>query len=81
MEKGPNVFEMQRRLAPVFDRYGIARAVVFGSVAKGTATERSDLDLLVASGGGDPRGRVRRVAHRAELPHRTGDPHDGGHDL
>ena len=49
MEKGPNVFEMQRRLAPVFDRYGIARAVVFGSVAKGTATERSDLDLLVDS--------------------------------
>ena len=38
MEKGPNVFEMQRRLAPVFDRYGIARAVVFGSVAKGNAT-------------------------------------------
>ena len=36
-------------LAPVFAAYGISRAVLFGSVAKGTATEKSDLDLLVDS--------------------------------
>lgn len=34
---------------PVFNTYGISRAVLFGSMAKGTATEKSDLDLLVDS--------------------------------
>ena len=37
-------------LSPVFDRYGIRRAVLFGSYGKGTATEKSDVDLLVDSG-------------------------------
>lgn len=37
-------------LSPVFDRYGVRRAVLFGSYGKGTATEKSDVDLLVDSG-------------------------------
>ncbi len=37
------------RKVPVFHDYGISRAVLFGSIAKGTATEKSDLDLLVDS--------------------------------
>lgn len=44
------VKEAQSVLAPVFDEYGIRRAVLFGSIAKGTATDRSDLDLIVDSG-------------------------------
>ncbi len=40
---------MQSVLTPIFDRYGISRAVLFVSVAKGTATAKSDLDLLVDS--------------------------------
>ena len=36
-------------LTPVFAAYGISRAVLFGSMAKGTATEKSGLDLLVDS--------------------------------
>ena len=41
--------DIQMVLVPVFAAYGISRAVLFGSVAKGTATEKSDLDLLVDS--------------------------------
>ena len=41
--------DIQMVLAPVFAAYGISHAVLFGSVAKGTATEKSDLDLLVDS--------------------------------
>ena len=41
--------EVQNVLKPVFDQYGISRAVLFGSVAKGTAASHSDLDLLVDS--------------------------------
>lgn len=44
-----NVSEIQTILTPVFDSYGISHAVLFGSIAKGTAAEHSDLDLLVDS--------------------------------
>ncbi len=44
-----NVSDIQTVLTPVFHDYGISRAVLFGSVAKGTATEKSNLDLLVDS--------------------------------
>ena len=43
------VSDARRMLAPVFDQYGVSKAVLFGSVAKGTATAKSDLDLLVQS--------------------------------
>ena len=50
MEKVYTVPELREILSPVFDRYGIRRAVLFGSYGKGTATEKSDVDLLVDSG-------------------------------
>ncbi len=44
-----SISDITTMLTPVFDDYGISRAVLFGSVAKGTATDKSDLDLLVDS--------------------------------
>ncbi len=44
-----SISDIQTLLTPVFHDYGISRAVLFGSIAKGTATEKSDLDLLVDS--------------------------------
>lgn len=35
---------------PVFSRYGVKRAVLFGSYSKGTADSASDIDILVDSG-------------------------------
>ena len=43
------VSDARRMLAPVFDQYGVSKAVLFGSIVKGTATAKSDLDLLVQS--------------------------------
>ena len=43
------VNDVRRMLAPVFDQYGVSKAVLFGSIVKGTATAKSDLDLLVQS--------------------------------
>jgi len=37
-------------LRPIFDEYHVNRAVLFGSYAKGCATETSDVDILVDSG-------------------------------
>ncbi len=42
--------EIKNKLAPVFDRYHVRRAVIFGSYGKSTATEKSDVDILVDSG-------------------------------
>lgn len=49
----PDVYtipEIKNALTPVFDRYGVRRAVLFGSYGKGEATEKSDVDILVDSG-------------------------------
>lgn len=42
--------ELKDILQPVFERFGVKKAVLFGSYAKGLATPRSDVDLLVDSG-------------------------------
>lgn len=42
--------ELCNQLIPVFKKYQVQKAVLFGSYRKGNATERSDVDLLVESG-------------------------------
>ena len=44
------IAEIKRRLEPVFKENGVKSAVLFGSYAKGEATENSDIDILVDSG-------------------------------
>jgi len=50
MVKIYNVEEIKSRLTPVFDANGVKSAVLFGSYAKGLATAKSDVDLMVDSG-------------------------------
>lgn len=45
-----SVSDIQNILNPIFTAHGVKRAVLFGSYAKGCATECSDIDLLVDSG-------------------------------
>ena len=37
--------EIQHKLSPIFEEEGVIRAVLFGSYAKGEATEESDIDI------------------------------------
>lgn len=41
--------EIKRRCAGVLDAYPVRYAILFGSYAKGTATEKSDLDILIST--------------------------------
>ncbi len=50
MEQQYSPADVRSILMPVFSRYKVKRAVLFGSFAKGTANEKSDVDLLVDSG-------------------------------
>ena len=44
------ISELQAVLSPIFASHGVKRATLFGSYGKGTATQNSDIDLLVDSG-------------------------------
>ncbi len=41
------VDEVRECLTPVFRRHGVLKAIVFGSVARGEPSPRSDLDLML----------------------------------
>lgn len=50
MSKVYTLSELKNILTPIFDEYGVQKAVLFGSYGKGIANDKSDIDLLVASG-------------------------------
>jgi predicted nucleotidyltransferase len=39
--------EIRALLAPVFERNGVNKVILFGSFARGSETRRSDLDLMI----------------------------------
>ena len=54
MSKVYHVNEIRDRLRPVFSAEPVYRAILFGSYAKGIATENSDIDIVI-----DSRGELR----------------------
>ena len=42
-----SIDELTKQLTPIFDNNGVTRAVLFGSYAKGTATDVSDVDIVI----------------------------------
>lgn len=46
----PDINEIKKKVAPIAYSYGVKRLYLFGSYAKGTANEKSDVDLLVEKG-------------------------------
>lgn len=45
-----SVDEIKSALRPIFVRYNVKKAVLFGSYVKGLANKESDVDLLLDSG-------------------------------
>lgn len=46
----PDMNEIKKIVVPIANSYGVKRLQLFGSYAKGTANEKSDVDLLVEKG-------------------------------
>ena len=42
--------ELKNTLNPIFEQFGVKKAILFDSYAKGLATSRSDVNLYVDSG-------------------------------
>lgn len=61
---------IKRRAAPVFRRYGVRKAAVFGSFARGEERKKSDIDFLVNIT--RPMGIFKFVALKQDLEDRLG---------
>ncbi len=46
----PDIATIRNVITPIAKSYGIKRIYLFGSYAKGEATEESDIDLLIEKG-------------------------------
>jgi len=42
-----NIEEIKKKILPIFKKYGVKKAGIFGSVVRGEETEKSDIDILV----------------------------------
>ena len=62
--------ELAERIVPILRSHGVVRASVFGSFARGTQREASDLDLLVEFAEG--RGLLDQAALEADLTEHLG---------
>lgn len=47
MKASDTLQSIRRRAAPILRRYGVRRAAVFGSFARGDEQKKSDVDILV----------------------------------
>lgn len=45
-----NIASIKKAITPIAKQYGIRKVFLFGSYAKGTANENSDIDLLIEKG-------------------------------
>lgn len=45
-----NIASIKQAITPIAKQYGISKVFLFGSYAKGTANENSDIDLLIEKG-------------------------------
>jgi len=42
-----DIEEVKRKILPILKKYGVTKAGIFGSVARGEETKKSDIDILV----------------------------------
>lgn len=70
------VDEIQKAVLPVAKKYGLRAVYLFGSYARGTATEDSDIDLVVDTTGTEIRSLLQLAAVYNDLEDALGKPVD-----
>ena len=59
--------EISRKVTPIADKHNLNAVYVFGSYARGDATENSDIDLLIDRDQSNIRGMLGMIAFQHEL--------------
>ena len=70
------VDEIQNAILPVAVKYGLRAVYLFGSYARGTATEASDIDLIIDTTGTQIKSLLQLAAVYCELEETLGKPVD-----
>lgn len=70
----PDITEISNAVKPIAFQYGLKRVFLFGSYAKGTATENSDVDLLIEKG--EPLSLLRLAGLRQSFQEKLNLPVD-----
>jgi hypothetical protein len=65
-----NIEKLKKQITPVLEKYGVRRASLFGSSARGQDTEGSDIDILVELG--EKGGLFTLASLKRELEQETG---------
>ena len=68
--------EIARIVRPIAQRYGLRAVYLFGSYARGAATEDSDIDLLIDTTGTNIKSLLQVAAVYCELEEALGKPVD-----
>ena len=61
------ISELQRIITPIAQKYHLRTVYLFGSYARGTATENSDIDLLIDTEGASVRSLLDLAAIYCDL--------------
>ena len=70
------IADMQKIITPIAQKFGLKAVYLFGSYARGTATENSDIDLLIDTEGTAIRSLLDLAAVYCELEEALGKPVD-----
>ncbi len=68
--------QLRERITPIAVKYGLPAVYVFGSYAKGEATEESDIDILIDKTGTQIKGMLAMGGLYDELREAIGKPID-----
>jgi hypothetical protein len=65
-----DIGKLKKQITPILEKYGVRRASLFGSSARGQDTEDSDIDILVELG--EKGGLFTLASLKRELEQETG---------
>ena len=71
-----SIEQIQALVAPIARKYGLRAVYLFGSYARGTAREDSDIDLLIDTSGTEIKSLLSLAAVYCELEEALGKPVD-----
>lgn len=71
-----SVEEIQRAIIPIAKKYGLKAVYLFGSYARGTATESSDIDFLIDTSGTEIKSLLSLAAVYCDFENALNKPID-----